>query len=66
MTYSGIFDEIECFDELKKLKKELEKLKKKKERGNADLEKRIDILQTDNDIKDYEIKVLREQLEEND
>ena len=44
----------------------LAKLKKDKERGDADLEKRIDILQTDNDIKDYEIKVLREQIDESE
>jgi|TARA_R100000995_G_scaffold15487_1_gene6091 Na+/phosphate symporter len=66
MTYSGMFDEIECMQELKKLKKELAKLKKDKERGDADLEKRIDILQTDNDIKDYEIRVLREQIDESE
>ena len=51
MTYETIFDEHDDSIELKKLKKE-----------NNQLKKTIDILQTDNDIKDYEIRTLREKL----
>jgi len=51
MTYETIFDEHDDSIELKKLKKE-----------NNQLKKTIDILQTDNDIKDYEIRILREKL----
>jgi len=53
MTYSTIFDEHDDSIELKKLKKE-----------NNQLKKTIDIIQTDNDIKDYEIRTLREKLNE--
>ena len=53
MTYEGMFEEIEALDEVKKLKQQLKKLKADKARGDADLEKTIDILQTDNSIKDY-------------
>ena len=51
MTYSTIFDEHDDSIEVKKLKKE-----------NNQLKKTIDIIQTDNDIKDYEIRILREKL----
>ena len=51
MTYETIFDEHDNSIELKKLKKE-----------NNQLKKTIDIIQTDNDIKDYEIRILREKL----
>ena len=51
MTYETIFDEHDDSIELKKLKKE-----------NNQLKKTIDIIQTDNDIKDYEIRILREKL----
>ena len=50
MTYDSIFDEVDL-KEVKKLKKE-----------NNQLKKTIDIIQTDNDIKDYEIRILREKL----
>jgi len=53
MTYETIFDEHDDSTELKKLKKE-----------NNQLKKTIDILQTDNDIKDYEIRILKERLKE--
>jgi hypothetical protein len=53
MTYETIFDEHDDSIELKKLKKE-----------NNQLKKTIDILQTDNDIKDYEIRILKERLKE--
>ena len=52
MTYDSIFDEVDL-KEVKKLKKE-----------NNQLKKTIDILQTDNDIKDYEIRILKERLKE--
>ena len=51
MTYVGIFDEIDLSHKFKRLKKENEKDKKT-----------IDILTTDNDIKDYEIKTLKEKI----
>ena len=35
-----------------------------KKRGENDLEKTIDILTTDNDIKDYEIGLLKEKIKE--
>ena len=53
MTYETIFDEHNDSIELKKLRKE-----------NNQLKKTIDILQTDNDIKDYEIRILKERLKE--
>jgi predicted nucleic acid-binding Zn-ribbon protein len=63
MTYEGMLDEIEALDKVKKLKQELKKLKVDKARGDADLEKTIDILQTDNSIKDYEITQLKETID---
>jgi len=51
MTHEGMFNEHDDSIELKKLKKE-----------NNQLKKTIDIIQTDNDIKDYEIRILREKL----
>ena len=64
MTHSGIFNEYSDSIELKKLRKELKKIKADKERGDNDLEKTIDVLQTDNDIKDYHINKLKEQIKE--
>ena len=63
MTYEGMLDEVEALDEVKKLKQQLKKLKADKARGDADLEKTIDILQTDNSIKDYEITQLKETID---
>tara|TARA_R100001086_G_scaffold227491_1_gene146624 strand:+ start:116 stop:379 length:264 start_codon:yes stop_codon:yes gene_type:complete len=63
MTYEGMLDEVEALDKVKKLKQELKKLKSDKARGDADLEKTIDILQTDNTIKDYEITQLKETID---
>jgi len=51
MTHEGMFEEYDDSIELKKLRIE-----------NNQLKKTIDILQTDNDIKDYEIRTLREKL----
>ncbi len=51
MTHEGMFNEYDDSIELKKLRKE-----------NNQLKKTIDIIQTDNDIKDYEIRILREKL----
>ena len=62
MTYVGLLEEIEAVFELKKLKKKYKKLQQDKTRGENDLEKRIDILTTDNDIKDYEIKTLKDEI----
>jgi len=53
MTYETIFDEHDDSIKLKKLKTE-----------NNQLKKTIDIISTDNDIKDYEIRILREKLNE--
>ena len=53
MTYSTIFDEHDDSIELKKLRTE-----------NNQLKKTIDILETDNDIKDYEIQILKGKLNE--
>ena len=63
MTYEGMLDEVEALDEVKKLKQQLKKLKADKARGDADLETTIDILQTDNSIKDYEITQLKETID---
>ena len=63
MTYDGMIEEIEAADKVKELQKELKKLKADKERGDADLEKTIDILITDNSIKDYEITQLKEKID---
>ena len=53
MTHEGMFNEYDDSIELKKLRKE-----------NNQLKKTIDIIQTDNDIKDYEIITLKERLKE--
>ena len=53
MTHEGMFNEYDDSIELKKLKTE-----------NNQLKKTIDILETDNDIKDYEIQILKGKLNE--
>lgn len=63
MTYDGMIEEIEAADKVKELQKELKKLKADKERGDADLEKTIDVLTTDNSIKDYEITQLKDKID---
>ena len=63
MTYDGMIEEIEAADKVKELQKELKKLKADKQRGDADLEKTIDVLTTDNSIKDYEITQLQEKID---
>jgi hypothetical protein len=64
MTNVGMFSEVNDSIELKKLRKELKKIKADKERGDNDLEKTIDVLQTDNDIKDWHIIKLKEEIKE--
>ena len=64
MTHEGMFNEHDDSIKLKKLRKELKKIKADKERGDNDLEKTIDVLQTDNDIKDYHITKLKEEIKE--
>jgi hypothetical protein len=64
MTYEGMFNEYDDSIKLKKLRKELKKIKADKERGDNDLEKTIDVLQTDNDIKDWHIIKLKEEIKE--
>ena len=51
MTNVGMFEEYDDSIELKKLRKE-----------NNQLKKTIDIIQTENDIKDYEIQILKGKL----
>jgi len=51
MTYSGIFDETDCKEELKRAKKFIEK--------QSDI---ILSLENDIEIKDYEINKLKERL----
>jgi len=63
MTYEGMIEEIEAADKVKELQKELKKLKADKRRGDADLEKTIDVLTTDNSIKDYEITQLKDKID---
>ena len=62
MTYDGMIEEIGA-DKVKELQKELKKLKQDKQRGDADLEKTIDVLTTDNSIKDYQITQLQEKID---
>ena len=64
MTHSGIFNEYDDSIELKKLRKELKKIKADKERGDNDLEKTIDIFKTDNNIKDWHITKLKDEIKE--
>ena len=64
MTYEGMFNEYDDSIKLKKLRKELKKIKADKEKGDNDLEKTIDVLQTDNDIKDWHIIKLKEEIKE--
>jgi len=52
MTYSGIFDEVD-YKEVKKLKTEIDKLKKT-----------IDLFETDNNIKDYHINKLKDEIKD--
>ena len=52
MTYSGIFDEVD-YKEVKKLKTEIDKLKKI-----------IDLFETDNNIKDYHINKLKDEIKD--
>jgi len=62
MTHEGMFEEYENDIELKKLRKELKKIKADKERGDNDLEKTIDVLETDLGIKDWHIKRLQDEI----
>ena len=51
MTHVGMFEEIDLNHKFRKLKRENQKDKKT-----------IDVLTTDNDIKDYEIRTLKEKI----
>ena len=53
MTYDGIFDEIECKQELKRAKKFIKK--------QADI---ILALEKEIELKDYEVKTMKERLNE--
>ena len=59
-----MFDEINCMQNLKELKKELKKLKEDKTRGQNDLEKTIDVLKTDNSIAEWHIIKLKNEIKE--
>ena len=59
MTNSGMFDEIGCVDELKKLKKENKKLTDKVEELKADLARAKEDHQYDNLVHQNELKSLR-------
>jgi len=63
MTYVGIFDEIDLQDKVKELKKEIKQIKDDKFRGKLDLEKQIDTLKTQLDLKDLEIEMIRKKYE---
>ena len=64
MTDVGMFEEYENDIELKKLRKELKKIKADKERGDNDLEKTIDVLETDIGIKDWHITRLQDEIKD--
>ena len=59
MTNSGMFDEIGCVDELKKLKKENKKLTDKVEELKADLARAKEDHQYDNLVHKKELESLR-------
>ena len=63
MTYVGLFEEVDLQDKVKKLKQELKKIKADKFRGELDLEKQIDTLKTQLDLKDLEIEMIRKKYE---
>jgi hypothetical protein len=58
-----MFDDSDLKDKVKELKKELKKIKDDKFRGELDLEKQIDTLKTQLDLKDLEIEMIRKKYE---
>ena len=64
MTYDGMIEEVGAAKKVKELEKQLKKLKQDKQRGDADLEKTIDVLETELELKDFEIRKLTDELNE--
>jgi len=63
MTDIYMFDYSDLKDKVKELKKELKQIKDDKFRGELDLEKQIDILKTQIDLKDLEIEMIKKKYE---
>ena len=63
MTDIYMFDDSDLQDKVKELKKELTQIKDDKFRGELDLEKQIDTLKTQLDLKDLEIEMIRKKYE---
>jgi len=63
MTDIYMFDDSDLQDKVKELKKELKQIKDDKFRGELDLEKQIDTLKTQLDLKDLEIEMIRKKYE---
>lgn len=63
MTDIYMFDDSDLQDKVKELKKELKQVKDDKFKGELDLEKQIDILKTQLDLKDLEIEMIRKKYE---
>lgn len=63
MTDIYMFDDSDLKDKIKELKKELKKIKDDKFRGELDLEKQIDTLKTQLDLKDLEIEMIKKKYE---
>jgi len=63
MTDIYMFDDSDLQDKVKELKKELKQIKDDKFRGQLDLEKQIDTLKTQLDLKDLEIEMIRKKYE---
>ena len=63
MTDIYMFDDSDLQDKIKELKKELKQIKDDKFRGELDLEKQIDTLKTQLDLKDLEIEMIRKKYE---
>ena len=58
-----MFEDADLQDKVKELKKELKQVKDDKFKGELDLEKQIDILKTQIDLKDLEIEMIRKKYE---
>jgi len=63
MTDIYMFNDADLQDKVKELKKELKQIKDDKFRGELDLEKQIDTLKTQLDLKDLEIEMIRKKYE---
>jgi hypothetical protein len=58
-----MFDDSDLQAKVNELKKELKQVKDDKFKGELDLEKQIDILKTQIDLKDLEIEMIRKKYE---